>query len=239
LSDPISEKEIPPAVVVRDGKLPGDVPSKPAGPPGKRPRYHRRLSNYLLDKQMQLRYVIAVTLVSMVIAGTLGWMIYNQEHRASEDLVAGLADLTGDDASLAEYQRDTERDIAARDRRLVLEMVGVGVGLTLILSGYLIIMTHKVAGPLFKVGIYMEQMAEGRIGNTTPLRKGDMLVDFYDAFCEAHGAVRTRMKGDTATMASLVKAIGASSSGGELGASAADELEELRRHVELREKSLS
>src|SRR5690606_28393256 len=113
-----------------------------------------------------LRYVIVVTLVSMTIAGTLGWMIYNQEHRASEDLVAGLADLTGDDASLAEYQRDTERDIAARDRRLVLEMVGVGVALTLILSGYLIIMTHKVAGPLFKIGIYMEQMAQGKIGNT-------------------------------------------------------------------------
>ncbi len=229
-------KGIPPAVVVQDGKVPGDVPSK-SGPPGKRPKYHRRLSNYLLDKQMQLRYVIVVTLVSMTIAGTLGWMIYNQEHRASEDLVAGLADLTGDDASLAEYQRDTEKDIAARDRRLVLEMVGVGLGLTLILSGYLIIMTHKVAGPLFKIGIYMEQMAEGKVGNTTPLRKGDMLVDFYDAFREAHGAVRTRLKADTEAMGALVTAVGAAP--GELSAAATDELDELRKHVEHREKSLS
>ncbi|MBZ0236336.1 MAG: hypothetical protein K8M05_28670 [Deltaproteobacteria bacterium] len=230
------EKEIPPAVVVQDGKVPGDVPTK-SGPPGQRPKYHRRLSNYLLDKKMQLRYVIVVTLVSMTISGTLGWMIYNQEHRASEDLVAGLADLTGDDASLAEYQRDTERDIAARDRRLVLEMVGVGVALTLILSGYLIIMTHKVAGPLFKIGIYMEQMAEGKVGNTTPLRKGDMLLDFYDAFREAHGAVRTRLRSDTEAMGALVKAVGAAP--GELSATASDEVDELRRHVEHREKSLS
>jgi hypothetical protein len=232
----LSEKEIPPAVVVQDGKVPGDVPSK-SGPPGKRPKHHRRLSNYLLDKQMQLRYVIAVTVVSMVIAGTLGAMIYNQEHAATADLVAGLADLTGDDASLAEYQRDTEKDIASRDRELVLVMLGVGVGLTVILSGYLIIMTHKVAGPLFKVGIYMEQMAEGRVGNTTPLRKGDMLLDFYDAFREAHGAVRTRLKGDTEAMAALVKAVSGAS--GELSATASDELGELRRHVELREKSLA
>ncbi len=232
----MSEKEIPPAVVVQGGKVPGDVPSKSSGG-GKPPKFKRRLSNYLLDKQMQLRYVIAVTAVSMVIAGALGWLIYRQEHRASEDLVAGLADLTGDDASLAEYQRDTEKDIASRDRELVFQMVGVGLGLTLILSGYLIIMTHKVAGPLFKVGIYMEQMAEGRMGNTTPLRKGDMLREFYDAFCEAHGAIRTRMKSDTEAMSALVKAVSATS--GELGAAASDELEELRRHVEQREKSLA
>ncbi len=232
----MSEKEIPPAVVVQGGKVPGDVPSKTGGP-AKRSRHHRRLSNYLLDKQMQLRYVIAVTAVSMVIAGTLGWMIYRQEHRASEDLVAGLADLTGDDDSLKEYQRDTEADIESRDRRLLLYMIGVGVGLTVILSSYLVIMTHKVAGPLFKIGIYMEQMAEGRIGNTTALRKGDMLIDFYDAFRESHGALRVRLKGDTAAMAALVKALAAAP--GELGGAAGDELDELRRHVEAREKSLA
>jgi len=234
----LSEKAIPPAVVVQGGKVPGDVPS--SGPPpggGKRAKHHRRLSNYLLDKQMQLRYVIAVTLVSMVIAGTLGYLIYRQEQGASADLVAGLADLTGDDETLKEYQRDTEADIAARDRRLVLEMVGVGFGLTIILSGYLVIMTHKVAGPLFKVGLYMEQMAEGRVGNTTPLRKGDMLLDFYDAFREAHGAVRTRLKGDAEAMAALVAACAAAP--GELGAAASDELEELKKHVELRAKSLT
>lgn len=233
----MSEKEIPPAVVVQGGKVPGDVPSSKSPPPGKRPRYHRRLSNYLLDKQMQLRYVLAVTVVSMVISGTLGYLIYQQEQGASADLVAGLADLTGDDESLKEYQRDTEADIAARDRRLVLEMVGVGIGLTIILSGYLVIMTHKVAGPLFKIGIYMEQMADGRIGKTTPLRKGDMLVDFYGAFVEAHGAVRTRLKGDTEAMAALAKAVAAAP--GELSAAARDELEELEKHVELREKSLA
>lgn len=230
----MSEKELPPAVVVQGGKVPGDVPSKAAGKPPQ--RYQRRLSNYLLDKQMQLRYVLVVTLVSMTIAGTLGWMIYQQEHRASADLVAGLADLTGDDASLAEYQRDTAADITARDRRLMLEMLGVGIGLTLILSGYLVIMTHKVAGPLFKIGIYMEQMADGRLGNTTPLRRGDMLVDFYDAFREAHGAVRTRLRADADAMAALVAAVEAAP--GSLGAPAIDELDELRRHVAARQKAL-
>lgn len=233
----MSEKEIPPAVVVQGGKVPGDVPSRPAGGDGPRVKHKRRLSNYLLDKKMQLRYVAAVTLVSLAIAGALGWLIYEQEHRASADLVAGLADLTGDDASLREYQRDTAADIAARDRELMLQMLGVGVGLTVILSGYLVIMTHKVAGPLFKIGVYMEQMAQGRLGNTTPLRKGDMLVDFYDAFRESHGAMRARFKADTEAMAAVVRACEAAP--GELGAAASDELDELRRHVAQREKSLA
>jgi hypothetical protein len=216
----------------------GDIaPAKAGGGRGAGRRHHRKIANYLIDKRLQLRYVLAVLVVSLLISGTLGYLIYQQEQGASADLVAGLADLTGDDESLKEYQRDTEADIAARDRRLVLEMVGVGIGLTLILSGYLVIMTHKVAGPLFKIGIYMEQMAEGRIGNTTPLRKGDMLVDFFDAFREAHGAVRVRLKGDAEAMSTLVKAVAAAP--GDLGATARDEMDELERHVEMREKSLA
>ena len=55
--------------------------------------------------------------------------------------------------------------MAAEDRALVYKMVGVGVGLVVILSLYLLIMTHKVAGPLYKVSLYFDQMAEGRLGN--------------------------------------------------------------------------
>lgn len=232
--------DIPPAVVVQDGKVPGDVPAGGGGGGG-RPKYHRRLSNYLLDKQLQLRYVIVVTLVSIVIAGTLGYLIYQQEHAASGDLIAGLDDLKNDPKVQALgpeiYSVDTASDISHRDHMLVFKMVGVGLGLTLILSGYLVIMTHKVAGPLYKVGLYMEKMADGNLKETTALRRGDMLQDFYGSFREMHQALRGRVKADAEAMAAFASAC--QGAPGELGAAASDELEELAKHADQRKKSLS
>jgi hypothetical protein len=227
-----AEPEVPSAVVVKDGKVPGDVPPRttPAAPGGGS-RKHRRLSNYLLDKRLQLRYVVFVTLVSAVIAGTLGFLIYQQEHDASDQLSRGLAELAGADEALAEYGHEFAEDIAARDRKLVLQMIGVGLGLTVVLSGFLLIMTHKVAGPLYKVGIYMERMADGRLGVITPLRRGDMLQDFYTEFRTSHDAVRTRLTADTEAMARFVEAWTAA--GGDAAA-----LRELADHVTERKRSL-
>lgn len=203
-------------------------------PGARRPgRHHRRISNYLIDKRLQLRYVLVVLFVSLAISGTLGYFIYQQEHQASEDLVAGLHDLTSEDPDLADYQRETAADIAHRDRNLVLQMVGVGLGLAIIVGGYLVLMTHKVAGPLHKVGIYMHDMASGRMHAIMPLRKGDMLQDFYLQFREMHQTVRDRLKADADAMARFHAACTAP--GVELSPSAKDELEELRRHADQRQ----
>ncbi|MEZ4401985.1 MAG: hypothetical protein R3B06_18285 [Kofleriaceae bacterium] len=229
-----TERGVPAAVVVTDGKVPGDVP--PRGDSGKRPssRRDRRLANYLLDKRLQLRYVLLVTIVSAIIAATLGYLIYDLEHGASDKLRAGLAELAGTDASLVEYGDEFAADIAGRDRALVFQMIAIGLGITVILSGYLVAMTHKVAGPLYKVGIYLEQMAEGRLGPTTPLRKGDMLQDFYVQFQEAHGAVRARLHADTEAMATLVEAWTV-----ELGSPDAAARAALAAHVEARRRALA
>ena len=231
------EPEVPAAVVVTGGKVPGDVPGGSPGGAGGGSRKHRKLSNYLIDKSLQLRYVLVVTIVSALIAGVLGFMIYQQEHHASGQLSKGLAELAGSDEALAEYGKEFADDINQRDRTLVLQMVAVGLGLTVILSGFLLIMTHKVAGPLYKVGLYMEKMADGRLGTITALRKGDMLQDFYLQFRDMHLAVRERLKGDAAVMARFHQACTAP--GCELGAEAKDELEELRRHAAQRDAAFT
>ena len=213
------------------------APSPETPPPRRSGRHQRRIANYLLDKRLQLRYVLVVLGVSLLISGTLGYLIYQQEHRASADLVAGLADLTKDDASLADYQRETAADIADRDRSLILQMIGVGLGLAVIAGGYLVLMTHKVAGPLHKVGLYMHDMAEGRMHAIMPLRKGDMLQDFYVQFRDMHQTVRDRLKGHAAVMARFHQACTGAS--GELGSEAKDEHDELGRHAALRQASFT
>ncbi len=165
-----------------------------------RARHHRKLSNYLLDKKLQLRYVLLVTILSALIAAALGYMIYDQRRTASESIEQDLQELTQTDASHQEFQQQISRGLESDDQALIYKMVAVGLGLVIILSAYLVIMTHKVAGPLFKVSMYFDQMAEGRLGKVTPLRHGDMLQDFFGDFKDMHEALRARSQADVAAM---------------------------------------
>lgn len=186
--------EVPSATVVKDGKLEGDVPKAPASP------FKRRLSNFLLDRSLQLRYTLVVTILSAIIAGSLGTLINQQRHSASSKIEDDLVALTNNDPSLAAFQQEIADDMTAQDHALIYTMIGIGVGLVIILSGYLVIMTHKVAGPLYKTSTYFDRMAEGRLGAVSALRRGDMLQDFYLQFKDAHEIMRARFATDLGVM---------------------------------------
>ena len=230
----MSDGNIPSATVVQGGKLDGDVPKR-GDDTGKQPVYKRRLSNYMLDKRLQLRYILLVTILSGMISGSLGYLIYQQRHAASESIERDLAALTQDDQNLKDFQEQVAASMAAEDRALVYKMIGVGIGLVVILSLYLLIMTHKVAGPLYKISSYFDRMREGRLGSVSALRRGDMLQDFFGNFREMHEAVRTRMQSDVITMESAAVALRAKA--GDSG-SLAEALDALDKHLVQRKKQL-
>lgn len=81
-------------------------------------------------------------------------------------------------------------DALERGRQLILwVLVATGVVLSLGLALYGLKMTHKVAGPLFKVSLYFAKMRDGRFDKVYNLRKGDQLVDFYEHFKTAHAGL--------------------------------------------------
>ena len=213
----------------------------PNGAP--RPRYKRKLSNYLLDKKLQLRYVLLVTILSGVIAGALGYLIYQQKRAASESIEKDLQALTQADASQEDFQEHVASGLESEDRALVYKMAGVGVGLVIILSLYLLIMTHKVAGPLYKVSMYFDRMAVGRLGVVTPLRQGDMLQDFYTSFKDMHDALRARAVADASAMEKALETLRDSKNQadyrGEARAKLDEALDELEKHVTERKKQLA
>jgi len=219
-----------------------DPITPPAAPAQARPRHQRKLSNYLLDKKLQLRYVMLVTILSGVIAGALGYMIYQQKRAASESIEQDLKALTQADASQSDFQERVASGLASEDRALVYKMVSVGLGLVVILSLYLLIMTHKVAGPLYKVSMYFDRMAVGRLGTVTPLREGDMLQDFYGQFLEMHDAVRARAQRDVAVLEASLMALRTLQNQGDHRGGARSQLTEaldqLAAHVETRKKNL-
>ncbi|HSS00510.1 MAG TPA: hypothetical protein VLM79_25805 [Kofleriaceae bacterium] len=212
-------------------------------PSSSRNRHHRKLSNYLLDKKLQLRYVTLVAMLSAVIAGALGYMIYDQRRTASESIERDLQALTQADASHQEFQDQVASGLESDDQALVYKMIAVGFGLVVILSAYLVIMTHKVAGPLFKVSMYFDHMAEGRLGAVTPLRRGDMLQDFFGDFKAMHESLRTRAQADADAMERAVAALRDSHNQadyrGDARARLDDALEALDHHVTQRQKQMA
>ena len=167
-----------------------------SGPPaGPRPKYKRKLSNYLLDKKLQLRYVLLVTILSGVIAGALGYLIYQQKRAASESIEKDLQALTQADASQEDFQEHVASGLESEDRALVYKMAGVGVGLVVILS------------------LYLNKMRDGRLDKVWNLRKGDQLVDFYEHFKTAHAGVVELEKDDITQLKAVIAAAEAAGAG--------------------------
>ena len=219
-----------------------DPSAASTAPAAGRPKYKRKLSNYLLDKKLQLRYVLLVTILSGLIAGALGYMIYQQKRAAFESLERDMAELTQGTTNPGAFD-DTLESLESEDRALVYKMVGVGVGLVVILSLYLLVMTHKVAGPLYKVSMYFDKMAVGKLGKVTPLRQGDMLQDFYASFHEMHDAVRARAQAEVDTLdgafVKLREAKNQADYRGEAQSKLDDALDNLEKHVAQRKQHLA
>jgi hypothetical protein len=116
--------------------------------------------------------------------------------------------------------------------RILWAMIATGVMLALGLAIYGIKMTHRVAGPLFKVSLYLSKMRAGRFDKVYNLRKGDQLVDFYDHFKHAHGGIVQMQRDDIARIAAVVSAAEAA------GAGQHPAVAELREMLERKEKSI-
>jgi hypothetical protein len=218
-------------------ELPRATVSNPRSQQGHKP-HRRRLTNYLLNKSLQLRYITFVTVLSAVISGALGYLIWEQETLASSKILESVEAMCDDGAQdCAELYADLGANLSAHDTSLVLRMGLIGIGLVVVLVLYLLIMTHKMAGPLYKVSLYFERMTEGRLGEVYPLRKGDMLTDFYDKFKAMHDAVRSRHKQENELFGRFVQACDAAGVDrqGELG----EKLDELENFHKEREQALA
>jgi len=121
--------------------------------------------------------------------------------------------------------------------QILLVLIGSGLLLVLGLAIYGIKMTHKVAGPLYKVTLYLGKMREGRLDKVWNLRKGDQLVEFYEHFKSAHAGVVAMEQADLARLRAMLEVIDRDPdkwSAPEL----ADRVAELRAVVARKEKSL-
>jgi hypothetical protein len=187
-------------------KLEPVVPPAPYA--GDTQRYKRHMRNYMLNKSLQLRYILVVSLLSTAIVGVLGYLVYEQSSFASRKIVETIngKDMSWLDAGM---KAEIQQSLHSADQYLLLVMAAVGIGLIAVLSTYLVVMTHKVAGPLYKILRYLDQIRDGRLPQVVDLRKGDQLQDFFAKFKAMNDAARQRTKADMEQLAAFVAACNA------------------------------
>ncbi|HEY5448470.1 MAG TPA: hypothetical protein VIQ54_06950 [Polyangia bacterium] len=195
-----------------------------------RPAYKRKVKNYLLDVGLQLRYTATIVMIAIVLTVILGKRIYEATQDTSKVILwTGLVDEA--------VKKELETNFAQSDRTVLLGIIGFGVVLVLSISGVGILLTHKVAGPLYKISSFFGRIRDNRLGPApAKLRKGDELQDFYSSFREMHQAVRGRVEDDVRVLEGALASIEATPEGKSPGLQRA--LDDLRKLQKRKEDSL-
>lgn len=168
---------------------------------GNNARYKRRWRNYLLDVGLQLRYTAAIVLVAVFLTAGLGYMIYEATRDTSRIIyMTGLVD----QASATEL----EKEFASKDKRVLWGIIGFGAVLVFSVAGVGILITHKIAGPLFNMANIIGRVRDNKLGpSLRALRKGDELQDFYNGIREMHESLRKRVDEDIRVLGTAIKSL--------------------------------
>lgn len=119
-------------------------------------------------------------------------------------LEAFRADAAEQDERLRSQQRALEQQSTdlkqqaaylAKQQQTMLLTLCAALGLLVILVGCAgIVVTHKVAGPIHKMKRQLRDLGTGRLSIPSPLRRGDELVDFFQAYDTAVRNLRDRQE---------------------------------------------
>ncbi len=132
---------------------------------------------YLVDRAFQIKYTVFMMAAGLAIALAFGIWIW-QAHLQTTELVTV-------DPSLRSV-------LQAGDRQLLFVFLGIAVLMSVALGLVGLLVTHRVAGPLFVMSHYLSVLARGRYPRMRTLRRSDELKSFFRLFLDAIAALKER-----------------------------------------------
>lgn len=158
--------------------------------PGAKSAGHRR--RYLVDRGFQLKYALLMAVSGLVVAAVFGLWLH-QAHAQATALLAPDAET---------------RALVERSDRLLLAAFGAIAVLLAAALGLLgVVITHRVAGPVFVMGHYLQVLAEGRFPRMRTLRRSDELKAFFRTFIDAVDSMKVREAKHAAVLEEAVQRI--------------------------------
>jgi hypothetical protein len=189
-------------------------------------KFRRRWRNFLLDRNYQLRYAAVMASIAGVLTAGLGAGILRQTQEVAQESqklaakaqeaskIVELQELGNPDdptvkeikKAFAESDEVYKRQARAahnQARFVPYALFAFFILLVVAMALYAIVMTHRVAGPLFKIANYLKRMTDNRFGEIYDLRKGDELQEFFATFKQAYNAVKSRTQEDLQALTAL------------------------------------
>lgn len=125
---------------------------------------HKRRT-YIIKTGLQLRYMAILIVCMLTVAMTVGWIVYHTSWRQ----IVNTEDLTIDKLSIIFEQVNSQ-------------LMWWVVCFTAIIALISIFVSHKIAGPVYRLEESMKLIASGDLTHKVHLRHGDELGDLKDAF---------------------------------------------------------
>jgi len=169
-------------------------------------RNQRSFKNYIIKRRFQWKWTSLLLLVACGIFGVLGAYIYTMEQQASNQIIHGLNQM-GYEAAEADLMAEMFRD---EDAGVLSVLVGVASGLITALVAIGIILTHRVAGPVYALGLFIQQVRNGSYKPIRGFRKGDEFQELADSFQAMVASLREKEEDDIRQLQDLLKSSGMS-----------------------------
>lgn len=122
--------------------------------------------------------------------------IYSQNPELLAAVAGGSAQ---SDSEVDKQERAVEHQHAVllhQQKVMAWSLVG-GLSLLVLVMGIMgIFVTHKIAGPIYKMKLLLGQVGAGKLNFRGGLRKGDELQDFFDAFQVMVDKLKARQTGE-------------------------------------------
>ncbi|QRN95344.1 signal protein [Archangium violaceum] len=154
--------------------------------PSTRPHVVRR--KFLLDAGFQLRYILRLAALGgggVLLVGVLAYRV----HMSLMSNPTPMAVVTSGET--------------------LLWLTGLGaLGVAGVLALFGLVLTHRVAGPVYVMSLYIATLAAGRYPRMRPLRQKDELRGFFDRFSEAVDRIREREAEEARLLSEVIDTLG-------------------------------
>jgi nitrogen fixation/metabolism regulation signal transduction histidine kinase len=127
---------------------------------------------------------------------------FEEDAKAQDDrLVKQQEALEGQSQAL----KSQSAELTRRQRTTFWAIVGVLVVLVVGIGLAGIVVTHKVAGPIYKMKRQIRDVGDGKLTIPSKLRPGDELVDFFETFNDMVKSLRERQEVEIAKLDSAIE----------------------------------
>lgn len=165
--------------------------------------HHRK--HYLIDRSIQVTIASKILVIPLILLTCFSLILLFFVYQNSNY----IAQITGNQESLIEMfmttpaLMDKDNQVVVAGEKTFRENLGIlqsiknnnlvllysAIGITIfqavLLFVYGVYLTHKIAGPIYVMRHYCKEIQQGKVPQFRPLRKGDLLVDFYNDFIQA------------------------------------------------------